>query len=175
MPISKAWATKTTWSVGPTNATAAKITPPRAVMYPRTPSDMKISTKMADGATHRITAPSGSRIPRWWAGLLTATAIGPGLILGATPGSMTSLGASRLSTMAAGLRLAARGVGYLAGQQQWLALDISVLSPLPPWSLGLAEAALPWEWLQAAALRWAGSPSDRVKCMFRPIARAAPT
>src|ERR1700694_3747973 len=136
MPILKVWATKTTWSDGPTNATAAKITPPRAVMYPRTPSDMKTSMKMADGATRRITALSGSRIPRWLAGLLIATAIGPGLILGATPGSMMSPGASRPFTMAGGLRWVARGVGSLAGPQQWLAWDISVLSTRLRWSPG---------------------------------------
>src|SRR5258708_39726024 len=99
----------TTWSAGPTNATAEKITLPPGVTFRTTLSDMKISMNMADGATRPNTAPSGFRLPLSWGGRRTATAIGSGFHLGATPGERTRPGVLRRSPTAAGLWVAGGG------------------------------------------------------------------
>src|SRR6266446_2395993 len=168
MLISKVLAATTIWSAGPTNATAAKITPLHAVTSPTTLSAMRISTNMADGAARLSTAPSGSHIPLSWAGRRTATATGSGFRPGDTPGSMTSLGASRHSITAVGLRFAARGVGCRAGPQPWWASRTYVLFTRLRLSRGLADPTLPWVWPLVVVQRWVGSRWGRVKCTFLP-------
>src|ERR1700682_2485767 len=121
--------------------------------------------KMVDGALLHITAPSGSLTPPLWAGPLIATVIGCGLRPGATPGSMTSRGALRHSTMAVGLWFAGRGDGYLAVPQQSSVSPTSVRSTPLRSSRGLAEAALPLASRSVVGPRWAGSHWVRVKAM----------
>src|SRR5260370_41285482 len=104
----------TTWMAGHTTGTPEKITLPPGVTFRTTLSDMKISMNMADGATRPNTGPSGFRIPLLWAGRRTATGIGSGLHLGATPGETMSPGALRHSITDDGLRLVAVGTGCRA-------------------------------------------------------------
>src|SRR4029077_5089677 len=65
----------------------------------------------AYGARLRLTALCGFRVPCLRAGLLISMVTGSGLSRGAGPGSMTRLGDTRPSIMAAGFTRAATGDG----------------------------------------------------------------
>src|SRR6267154_3543736 len=119
MPISRASATRTTWSVGRLNATAEKTIRLHGNTFLMKPSVTKISMNTADGATHPITGRSGSRAPLWWDGRRIVMATGLTLRRGAIPGWMMSPGALHRSTTVAGLRSAVHGVGCRAGRERW--------------------------------------------------------
>src|SRR5712671_5945703 len=116
MPISRASAMRTIWSVGPTSATAGKIIRRRADTFLTKRSVTRILMNMADGAARPITGRSGFLTPPSWVGRHTATVIGFGSRLGVIHGWTMSPGALRLFTMAAGWLLVAPGVGCRAGR-----------------------------------------------------------
>src|SRR5215469_6891257 len=101
----------TALTTGPRFATSVSMARNRHNMSPPVSSAIRTSTTTADGRPFPNTAPSGSRPAFLSDGLLIATDTGYGSHPGDGRGSMTRLGASHPSTMAAGCFTADLGAG----------------------------------------------------------------
>src|ERR1700758_1308853 len=101
----------TVLTAGARCATSARTLPFRRATWRRELWAMKTWMTTAYGARLRLTALCGFRVPCLRAGLLINMVTGSGLSRGAGPGSMTRLGDTLPSTMAAGCIRAATGDG----------------------------------------------------------------
>src|ERR1700751_1604441 len=103
----------TVLTAGARCVTSARTLPFRRATWHRELWAMKTWVTTGYGVRPRLTALCGFRVPCLRAGLLINMVTGSGLSRGAGPGSMTRLGDTRPSIMAAGFTQAATGDGLL--------------------------------------------------------------